>query len=155
MKIDGPGPRRRGEQVQTIGIVLVFLIMLAAPCMIAMRSSRRDDEAELLDSPKSLSELDHPALPNPDPFDRPLTLAEQALRAEADARTAQELAREAHCAALAAAAHAARLRADAAVEAAYTADHHLREAAASFQADYLPPDHPSLDFPRSRPRRAA
>ena len=137
--------------------------MLAAPCAIALRSSNRSDEPDAMELELAEAELreypTHPApfaagLPNP--LDHALSLTELALRAEADARTAQELAREAHCAALAATAHAARLRAEAALEA---ADYAHREAAIFnleyLPTHYLPPDHPSLDFPRSRARRAA
>jgi regulator of protease activity HflC (stomatin/prohibitin superfamily) len=84
-------------------------------------------------------------------LDRPLTLAEMAVRAEGDALMAQEVAREAQRVALEARAHAARLRVDAAVQAAKAAEEAIRAA----QPNYLPADHPSLDFPRSRQRRVA
>jgi hypothetical protein len=66
-----------------------------------------------------------------------LTLSELAQRAENDARIAQEMAHEAHYAALSAAAHAARLRADAAIEAARMAEQAIREAPLHFEGEYL------------------
>jgi hypothetical protein len=135
--------------METIGIAVVFLVMLAAPCVIAMRSSGRPDE---FDGPDVAEPLKAEIAEYVDEvLDRPLTLAEMAVRAEGDALFAQEMAREAQRTALAAMAHAARLRADAAIEAAKAAEEAIREA----HPDYLPADHPSLDFPRSRQRRAA
>jgi hypothetical protein len=137
------------ETLDTLGIAAIFLVMLAAPCAIALRSSRRANEADA-------SDLEEPLVPEmssvlDDTLERPLTLAELAVRAESDALIAKELAREAHAAAMAATAYAARLRADAAVEAANAAEFANRAA----HADYLPVNHPSLDFPRSRVRRRA
>jgi hypothetical protein len=135
--------------VETLGIAVVFLIMLALPCAIAMRSSQKAsdmDGQEMEDLPEPEVEFVFE-----DTLGRPLTLTELAVRAESDAIVARELAREAQVAALSAAAHAARLRADAAIEAAKAAD--MANQAA--MAEYLPGDHPSLDFPRSRVRRRA
>jgi len=168
-----------------MGIAALFLAMLAAPCIVAAMSSRRGDEEDasdaaepvrtplavddVLDQPLTLVELtvraesdalfaqemareaQRAAMTVDDVFDRPLTLAELAARAEGDALFAQEMAREAQRAAMAAMAHAARLRADAAIQAAEAAE----EAIWGAQANYLPAEHPSLDFPRSRVRRAA
>ncbi len=137
--------------METIGIAVVFLVMLAAPCAIALRSSQMlSNESDPLDALEpDRSKTREKTLWQE--VDRPLTLAELAIRAEGDALAAQEFAREAQRAALAAAAHAAKLRADAAIEAARMAEIASRDA----QIDYLPGDHPSLDFPRSRQRRRA
>lgn len=135
--------------METIGIAILFLVMLAAPCVIALRSSERADE---VNGPEAAEPVQATMAEDVDDvLDRPLTLAEMAVRAEGDALFAQEMAREAQRAALAALAHAARLRADAAIEAAKAAE----EAIRAEQPNYLPADHPSLDFPRSRQRRAA
>jgi hypothetical protein len=135
--------------VETIGIGVMFLVMLAAPCAVAFRSSQKSDEADAADAmdPKGLVA----EMAWAEGLDHPLTLAEMAARAEGDALIAQEIAREAQHAALEAAAYAARLRADAAIEAARSAELAIR----AVQSDYLPGDHPSLDFPRSRVRRRA
>jgi hypothetical protein len=135
--------------METLGIAVVFVVMLAAPCLIAVRSSRQADVLDASDAPEPVQAA--MAADLNDVLDRPLTLAEMAMRAEGDALYAQEMAREAQRAALAAMAHAARLRADAAIEAAKAAEEAIRAA----QPNYLPADHPSLDFPRSRQRRVA
>ena len=119
--------------------------MLAAPCMIAARSSRRLEQDknpyEEGNEPEFIEEFSasEPAtgIAPTLPVERPLTLSELAVRAEADARIAQELAHEAHYAALAAAAHAARLRADAAIEAAHLAEKAIREAPLKFEGEYI------------------
>jgi len=130
-------------------IGVVFLVMLAAPCAITLRNAEKANELEASDMEESRIGETPSALDQA--LDRPLSLAELAARAESDAIIAKELAREAHAAAMAATAYAARLRAEAAVEAANEAEFANRTA----QAAYLPGDHPSLDFPRSRVRRRA
>jgi hypothetical protein len=80
-------------------------------------------------------------------------------RAEAEANDAQEVARKAHWAALAAEAKAAALRADVAAEVAAAAGRRaekaIRAAEVKLAGNYLPADHPSLDFPRSRVKHRA
>jgi len=102
----------------------MFLLMLSAPCFVALRSFSRVDE------PDATLEDEAAEQPVILPFrpERPMTLAELASRAEADAMIAQELAREAQYAALAAAAHAARLRLDASIEASHAAEQAIRAA---------------------------
>jgi hypothetical protein len=134
--------------VETIGIAVLFMVMLAAPCVIAMRSSERADDVNGADIAEPMNTMVEEV---DEVLDRPLSLAELAVRAEGDALMAQEMAREAQRVALEARAHAARLRADAAIQAAKAAEEAIRAA----QPNYLPADHPSLDFPRSRQRRVA
>jgi hypothetical protein len=130
--------------LETIAIAFVFLIMLAAPCAIALRSAKMGRDSDASDAPEANTQSDQI-------LDQPFTLAELAIRAESDAIAAQQFADDAQRSALAAAAHAARLRADAAIEAAKLAERINRAA----RTEYLPGDHPSLDFPRSRQRRRA
>ena len=145
---------RRGDILNTFLLAILFLAMIAAPCYIALRSSRKNEpeEIEALTVPAALSQ------PAGTPG-HPPTLQQMAAEAEAKARVAQERARQAHWAALAAEAEAAALRADAAAEVATlagkAAEKAIRAADARFEGGYLPENHPSLDFPRSRVRRHA
>ncbi len=141
-------------------LALLFLAMIAAPCVIALQSSRKTGEEEL-------EEMEIEMLPKRESSgrravatqmpERVLTLEERLADAEAEALVALEVAREAHWAALAATARAAALRADCAAQAAVAAEQEaftaIQRAEAEFAPDYLPGDHPSLDFPRSRARR--
>jgi hypothetical protein len=145
----------------TAAIALLFLLMVAAPCLIAMTVARHNFSFDELEAGSQdagnvpAAVVSHVSVATV----KPLTLQELAAQAERDALVAQDYARQAHWAALAAAAKAASLRADAAVEAATVAgrvaDDAIRAAQAGFEPRYLPGDHPSLDFPRSRVRRNA
>jgi hypothetical protein len=76
-------------------------------------------------------------------------LDELAADAEVEAMMAQEAARQAHWAALAAAARAARLRADAAVELARETGREFAEALRTADREYFPGVYPSDDLPQS------
>ena len=138
--------------METFGIAFLFVVMVASPCIIALRSSGQtkpgntaygevDEEPDFdfddLPEPTPVLAAVTPVIPVSFPADRPLTLSDLALRAEADARIAQELAHEAHYAALAAAAYAARLRADAAIEAAQLAEQAIRDIPVKFDGEYF------------------
>ncbi len=120
----------------TAAIVILFLLMLTAPCVLALRSAEQGDQPDpaILREPQQVradaaAEPVEPVLP-------PLTLAEAAAQAERDAVIAHTLARNAHWAALAAAARAARLRADAAAETAAEAGLAAAQAMAELDADF-------------------
>ena len=142
----------------TLALAILFLLMIATPCVVAVKSARKVDEPDEVEA----------LTPDPDVRWRlapgavaaaPPTLEERLASAEAQAQIAQEQARQAHWTALAAAARAAALRADAAAQVAaqadLIADAAIRAAQAGFSKEYLPESHPSLDFPRSRVRRRA
>jgi hypothetical protein len=129
----------------TLVLTIVFLIMVAAPCAIAVRNSRKyAPEAEEAETPAEEAIAG-------------VSLDEMLIEAEAYMVIARERAREAHWTALAAEAKVAALRADAAAEIAALAGRAAEKAirAAEEEIDYLPQSHPSLDFPRSRVRRRA
>ena len=144
----------------TLLVLGLFVLMVGAPCFVALRSSRNTemDEAEEMEfsdpSPaRTLASQSYsPEL---------MTLQEEAAFAESNAIIAQELAKQAHWNALAAVARAAALRADAAEEAAWVAGQAAQNAARAmeqqFELDHLSESPPSLDLPRSRVdgRRAA
>lgn len=127
-------------------LAILFLIMIAAPCAIAMRSSPKnggeDLEAEALASesePPVLLAAARPVRATPRTGTRSLqSLAEEA---EQEAVRAKDLARQAHWAALDAAARAAALRADAAAEVAElagrAAEAAIKAAEAEFGKDFL------------------
>jgi hypothetical protein len=139
----------------TLAIAIVFLLMLAAPCVVALRSARKGDEPVLEDTHEDeveLEDAEEPVIveayldsveePN---FERILTLQELAIEAEIEAIRAKDLALEMHWASLAAAAKAARLRADSAVQLA-------EDAARTAEEAYRAADQ---NLVRARGRRAA
>ena len=167
-------------------IAMLFMLMVAAPCLVAMRSSRdmgdvdafvpEEFEAEELAPEEIAPEEFDPEPPVPisartsSPSGRTAaqranaqSLHDLAVEAEIAALMAKDRADRAHWEALTAAANAASLRADAAAEAAQAAslaaDRAIRAAETEFdyEVEYLPENHPSLDFPRAPAsgRRAA
>ena len=170
-----------------MAIAILFMLMVAAPCLVAMRSSREVGDAEdfvpddfetdqLL--PEAIATEQFDPKPPPVPIAARASsvsvqsaaqranahsLREAAVAAEVEAVMAKDRADRAHWEALTAAARAAALRADAAAEAAQAAslaaDRAMRAAEREFdyEVDYLPENHPSLDFPRAPAsgRRAA
>ena len=170
-----------------VAIAILFMLMVAAPCLVAMRNSRElGDIEEFVPEEFDIDDLElaelapeeiHAEPPVPVGAHRPSTgarsaatqrasaqsLREAAVAAEVEAVMAKDRADRAHWEALTAAARAAALRADAAAEAAQqaslAADRAIWAAEREFdyEVDYLPEDHPSLDFPRApvSGRRAA
>jgi hypothetical protein len=171
-----------------MAIAILFMLMVAAPCLVAMRNSKDmgdidefvpeefelDEAVELHPGPLSMEEIEPeyplPVVPQASPFARlsaqrahAHSLREAAVEAEVEAVMAKDRADRAHWEALTAAARAAALRADAAAEAAQAAslaaDRAIRAAETEFdyEVEYLPENHPSLDFPRAPAsgRRAA
>jgi len=131
-----------------------------------MRSSRDMDEVDHYKPEEFEFEIEGPAaVPVAEPRVRTAggSLQTLAVEAEIEALMAKDRAERAHWEALTAAARAAGLRADAAAEAAQAAgraaDRAMAAAEAEFdrEIDYLPQNHPSLDFPRApvSRRRAA
>ena len=149
-----------------LAIAMLFMLMVAAPCLVAMRSSRNMDEMDQFEPEEFEFEIEGPAAaPVPEPRVRAGTgsLQTLAVEAEIEALMAKDRAERAHWEALTAAARAAGLRADAAAEAAQAASRAADRAMAAadaefdFEVEYLPENHPSLDFPRApvTRRRAA
>jgi hypothetical protein len=135
----------------TAAIAILFLTMLAAPCVMALRSARDSDTADPIELPDMLEPEAATPVTAAGSAPAVLSLHQLAELAEQQAVAAQDLARETHWAALAAAARAARLRADAA---AVFAEDALRAA----QEARLRAGHTfngSLDDPQSRPGRRA
>jgi hypothetical protein len=100
----------------TAAIAIMFFVMLAAPCAVAVRSSWHWDTTDPL--PEDEWELE--AAPVVLAVMAPVQLRAQSLEtlvqeAELEAWTLQDVAREARRAALTAAARAARIRADVAI----------------------------------------
>jgi len=175
------------------------MLMVAAPCLVALRNSR--DIGDIDDFVPEEYEADEVEVHEvvveeiaPEPFAPELppvpvaarisspnartsspnartaaqlanaqSLRDLAVEAEIAALMAKDRADRAHWEALTAAANAASLRADAAAEAAQAAslaaDRAIRAAETEFdyEVEYLPENHPSLDFPRATAsgRRAA
>lgn len=158
-----------------LAIAILFVLMVAAPCLVAMRNSRHIDDVEEVE----VEELELPleistAAAGPVAIPVDAVVAEAAARAntenlqtlaveaEIEAVMAKDRADRAHWEALTAAARAASLRADAASLAAQAAsraaDRAIWAAEAGYESQYhLPENHPSLDFPRApvSGRRAA
>ncbi len=135
----------------TAAVVLLFLLMLTAPCVLALHSAEQGDQPDPAVLREPLEVRGQPEAVEPiSPIVPPLTRAEAAAQAELEAMIAQDLARDAHWAALAAAARAARLRADAAAEAAAEAGLAAAQAMAELDADF-----PLFDLPPARARRQA
>lgn len=143
-----------------VAIVLLFMLMVAAPCLVAMRNSRHIDDIEEFDEeeiavavPVAVLEAEDRAISD--------SLQTRAVEAEIEAVMAEDRAHRAHWEALTVAARAAGLRADAAAEAARAAsraaDRAVMAAEVDFEGHFLPQNHPSLDFPRAPAtrRRAA
>jgi len=175
--------------VAGLAIAILFLLMVAAPCLVAMRNSgvtgdieefvQEDLEADEVAADEFASEECagseyEQELPRSVPAHAPRTravsqrasavsLRELAVEAELEALMAKDRADRAHWEALTAAARAAALRADAAAEAAHAASRAAdraiwaAEAEFDYEVEYLPENHPSLDFPRApiSRRRAA
>jgi len=150
--------------VITALLAILFLMMIAAPCVIALRSSPKNDGEEL-EAEDISKETMTPVFvaaaeqSRPAPRRAAISLQELAAEAEHEAIVAEEFARKAHWAALDAAAHAAALRADVAAEVAElagrVAEEAIRAAEAEFGEDFLYQMHPSFEDPRSRGRRRA
>jgi len=149
-----------------LAIAMLFMLMVAAPCLVAMRTSRKLDDVDHFEPEEFEFEIAGPAeAPISEPRVRAAggSLQTLAVEAEIEAVMARDRAERAHWEALTAAARAAGLRADAAAEAAQAASRAAERAMAAAEAefdyeiDYLPGNHPSLDFPRAAvtPRRAA
>ena len=169
-----------------IAIAILFLLMVAAPCLVAMRNSREIGDAdEFVPEEYETYEVDLEELaqdefgyegpvpvlartPSPGPRSstqrsNTYSLREAAVAAEVEAVMAKDRADRAHWEALTAAARATALRADAATEAAQAASRAAdraiwaAETEFDYEVNYLPGNHPSLDFPRASPspRRAA
>jgi hypothetical protein len=156
--------------LSTPAIAILFLIMVAAPCVVAVRSARRYNDDGTDPNPMELDAPEDEPLPVSPPVimagadayaksairrARGSSLQDLAYEAEADARAAQDRAEQAHWASLIAQARAAAIRADAAAEVAAMAGRAAEKAIFDAEFGYLPVDHPSLDFPRSRVRRTA
>jgi len=170
--------------VAGLAIAILFVLMVAAPCLIALRNSRGLGDID--DFVPEEFETDEPALEEiaPERFDlEPLGAAHassptvraiaqrtnalsrrvMAMEAEVAALKAKNRADRAHWEALTAAARAAGLRADAASEAAQAASlAALRaiwaaETEFDYELEYVPENHPSLDSARAQAssRRAA
>ncbi len=157
-------------------LAILFLAMIAAPCVIALRSAPKSDEADEIFAEEMKEEAPQPALGGstyaaaPEPaeveeaevFEAPprrgtISLQRMAEEAEREARVAEEWALKAHWAALDAAARAAAFRADAAAElaalAGRAAEQAIRAAEAEFGEGFLDEVH---HHPPSRgDRRAA
>ncbi len=141
----------------TIFLAILFVLMIAAPCLIAQKTSQPLESDEDLDREKAVTrgQIRRPAAA------RPMSLRQIATEAEVEATLAHHRASEAHRAALMATARAASLRAELAAETAAAAERDARDAIRVAEAEvsrnYLRRDHPSLDFPRARThtRRAA
>jgi hypothetical protein len=147
----------------TLLLSTLFFLMIAAPCIVALRSFHKPEEndAPAEEETHEVHAVAVPAAKAEAPSARPLTLRELAAEAEAEAQAAHEFARQAHWAALAAEAKAAKLRASAAAQAAVEAGREAQKAILAAEAtmagEYLPEIPPARDFPRSRVgrRRAA
>jgi hypothetical protein len=165
-----------------MAIALLFMLMVAAPCLVAMRNSRNIGDLDQFE-PEFESEFEREYEPEFAPEELEVAVAAQvearareprprmsgadlhtaAVEAEIEALMAKDRADRAHWEALTAAARAAGLRADAAAEAAQAASRAADRAMAAadaefdFEVEYLPENHPSLDFPRApvTRRRAA
>lgn len=143
-----------------VAIVVLFILMVAAPCLVAMRNSRHIDDIEEFDEEETVTRIPVAVL---EAEERAISdsLQTKAVEAEIEAVMAEDRAHRAHWEALTAAARAAGLRADAAAEAARAAsraaDRAVMAAEVDFEGHYLPENHPSLDFPRApiTRRRAA
>ena len=148
------------EAIEPGALAILFVLMLVAPCVIGFRNTRNLDEPDL---PIELEEIvavekiaAKPLLVvAPVAAVRERSLAELAADAEAAAMLAQETARQAHWAALAAAARAARLRADAAAEIALETGREFGEALSAADGEYFPGNYPSGDLPPRKQGRAA
>jgi len=156
--------------VAGVAIALLFLLMVAAPCLVAMRNSRNlgdleqfEPEFEPEELQVAMASIAEARVTEPRARVSSAELQAMAVEAEVAALMAKDRADRAHWEALTAAARAAGLRADAAAEAAAAASRAAHRAAAAAEADfdreveYLTENHPSLDFPRApvTPRRAA
>jgi hypothetical protein len=143
-----------------LAIVLLFVLMVAAPCLVAMRNSRHIDDVDEFDVEEIAAPIPVEVLEAADRA-KSDSLQTKAVQAEIEAVMAEDRAHRAHWEALTAAARAAALRADAAAEAARAAsraaDRAVMAAEVDFEGHYLPESHPSLDFPRApiTRRRAA
>jgi hypothetical protein len=148
------------ETMTTGAITILFVLMLAAPCVIGFCNTRNLDEPDLpIEMEEIVAAADFVAKPlavvAPVAAVRERSLAELATDAEAAAMLAQETARQAHWAALAAASRAARLRADAAVEIALETGKEFAEALRAADGEYFPGRYPSDDLPPRKQGRAA
>jgi hypothetical protein len=164
--------------VAGLAIAILFLLMVAAPCLVAMRSSREigdgdefipeEFEADELADEAIAPEGFHSEPPVPVAADafpsgarsaaqraNAVSLRELAVAAEVEALMAKDRADRAHWEALTSAARAASLRADAAAEAAQAASLAANraiwaaETEFDYEAEYRAENHSSLDFPRS------
>ena len=142
------------EAIEPGVLAILFVLMLAAPCVIGFRNTRNLDEPDL---PIEVEEIVAKPLLVVAPVAavRERSLAELVADAEAAAMLAQETARQAHWAALAAAARAARLRADAAAEIALETGREFAEALNAADGEYFPGSYPSGDLPSRKQGRAA
>lgn len=149
-----------------LAIALLFMLMVAAPCLVAMRSSRdvgdvdifvpEEFEADEREPEELAQEEFYPEPPAPvathpsSPGVRSAaqranaqSLQDLAVEAEVEALMAKDRADRAHWEALTAAARAASLRADAAAEAAQAAslaaDRAIRAAETEFDFEVDPP----------------
>jgi len=163
--------------VVTALLAILFLAMIAAPCVVALRSTPKSDPVDEIEAEEIGEEMPQPILvaapyvPEPEPFyveaaeafepaPRRVSLQRLAEEAEREALVAEDWARKAHWAALDAAARAAALRADAAAEAATlagrAAERAIRAAEAEFGEHFLDEMHIPSHHPGSRrDRRAA
>ena len=133
-------------------ITILFVLMLVAPCVIGLRNSWKPDDPDPIELEEEII-AEKPVFASA-PL-RELSLAELASDAEVEAMMAQEAARQAHWAALASAARAARLRADAAVELARETGREFAEAMRAAEGEYFPGVYPADDFPHSDNRGRA
>ena len=160
-----------------LAIAVLFMLMVAAPCLVAMRNSRANGITEEY-FPEGYFEEEHEAdaivyeepapvelyeeIPVPVAAATPRTrvsaqrqsavdLREAALEAEMEALMAKDRADRAHWEALTAAARVAALRADAAAEAAQAAglaaDRAMWAAESEFEYEM---EHPPMDNPPAR-----
>jgi hypothetical protein len=132
------------DAIATVAVSILFVLMLVMPCAIGFHNSKKLDDPY----PIELEEIAEEPMVAAVPL-RELSLAELAADAEVEAMMAQEAARQAHWAALAAAARAARLRADAAVELARETGREFAEAMRAAEGEYFPGVYPADDFPQS------
>lgn len=135
-----------------VAILLLFMLMVSAPCFVAMWNSRTIVDSEEFDEEEIVASIPVEVL---EATDRAVSdsLQTKAVEAEIEAVMAEDRAHRAHWEALTAAARAAGLRADAAAEAARAAsraaDRAVMAAEFDFEGHYMPENHPSLDFPRA------
>jgi len=164
--------------VPGLAIAILFMLMVAAPCLVAMRSSRETGDAdEFIPEEFEANALVDKAIAPDDFHPKPsvpvaahastpsarsaaqranaISLRELAVAAEVEALMAKDRADHAHWEALTAAARAASLRADAAAEAAQAASLAANraiwavETEFDYPAEYPMESHSSLDSPRA------